>query len=157
MEQFKTLQQTNAEQATNFQAERDSLVAEVAHLRSALQGAESVVDTGQERVDTMERELRAARAQISSDAEARRILEARNGELLEDSEKQRSVLADALADATEQVRRADKLYRSCHRWRRNTRTSRSRKNSTHSGSLLCLSTRRLRCGISKRLALKGRI
>ena len=108
MEQFKTLQQTNAEQATNFQAERDSLAAEVAHLRSALQGAESVADTGQERVDTMERELRAARAQISSDAEARRILEARNAELLEDSEKQRSALADALADATEQVRRADK-------------------------------------------------
>ena len=108
MEQFKTLQQTNVEQATNFQAERDSLAAEVAHLRSALQGAESVADTGQERVDTMERELRAARAQISSDAEARRILEARNAELLEDSEKQRSALADALADATEQVRRADK-------------------------------------------------
>jgi len=107
-EQFKTLQQANAEQAANFQAERDPLVAEVAHLRSALQGAESIADTGQGRADALDRELRALRAQTSSDAETRRILEARNTELLEDTEKQRSALADALADATEQARRADK-------------------------------------------------
>jgi autophagy-related protein 11 len=56
----------------------------------------------------LERELRAARAQINSDAETRRILEARNAELSEDSEKQRSDLAGALADATDQARRADK-------------------------------------------------
>lgn len=107
-EQFKALQQTNAEQAAGFQAERDSLTAEAANLRSALQGAESVTDTTAERTSTLERELRAAHAQISSDAETRRILEARNAELLEDTKKQRSTLADALADATDQARRADK-------------------------------------------------
>ena len=107
-EQFKVLQQANAEQVTNFQTERDSLVAEIANLRSALQGAESVADTGQEHVNGLERELRATRAQISSDAETRRTLEARNAELLEDTEKQRSALAGALADATDQARRADK-------------------------------------------------
>ena len=107
-EQFKVLQHANAEQVANFQTERDSLVAEITNLRSALQGAESTADTGQEHVITLERELRAARAQISSDAEARRILEARNVELLEDTEKQRSALAGALADATDQARRADK-------------------------------------------------
>jgi autophagy-related protein 11 len=107
-EQFRALQQANGEQAANFQAERDSLVAEVAHLRSALQGAESVADTGQERADVLERELQPLRAQISSDTGTRRILEARNTELLEDTEKLRSALADALADATEQARRADK-------------------------------------------------
>ena len=107
-EQFKALQQANAEQAANFQVERDSLAAEVAKMHSALQGAESVTGAGQERVDALERELQAARAQISSDTEARRILDARNAELLEDSLKQRSALADALADATDQARRADK-------------------------------------------------
>lgn len=107
-EQFKALQQANTEQVANFQAERDSLVSEIANLRSALQGAESVADTGRERVDALELELRAARAQISSDAETRRILEARNAELLEDTERQRSAMADTLNDATEQARRADK-------------------------------------------------
>ena len=107
-EQFKALQQANAEQTTNFQAERDSLVAEVAHLRSALQGAESIAGTDQERADILDRELRALRTQTSNDAETHRILEARNAELLEDTGKLRSSLADALADATEQARRADK-------------------------------------------------
>ena len=107
-EQFKALQQANAEQAITFQAERDSLAAKVAHLRSTLQGAESIADTGHERIDALERELRAARAQIANDAETRQILEARNAELLEDTEKLRSALADALADATEQARKADK-------------------------------------------------
>lgn len=107
-EQFKALQQTNAEQATNFQAERDSLAAEVVNLRSAFQGAESVADTSQGRVEALERELRTARTQTSGDAEARRILEARNTELLEDAEKLRSALAEALGDTTEQTRRADK-------------------------------------------------
>ena len=107
-EQFKALQQSNAEQITNFQAERDSLTSEVANLRSALQGVESVADTSQERVDTLERDLRVARAQINSDAETRRILETRNAELLEDTEKQQTALASAVADATDQARRADK-------------------------------------------------
>ena len=107
-EQFKALQQANAEQVANFQAERDSLAAEVANLRSALQGAESVADTGQERANTLERELQAASAQISSDANTRQILEARNAELSEDTEIQRAALAAALADATDQARRADK-------------------------------------------------
>ena len=56
----------------------------------------------------MERELQSASAQITSDTETRRILEARNAELLEDAERQRTVFADALADAIEQTRRADK-------------------------------------------------
>lgn len=107
-EQFKALQQANAEHTANFQAERDSLSAEVSHLRSALQGAESVADTTRERVNILERELQSAHAQIASDAETRRIVEARNAELLEDAAGQRTVLADTLADATEQARRADK-------------------------------------------------
>ena len=107
-EQFKALQQTNTEQVVNFQTERESLATEVANLRSALQGAEYIADTGQERANTLERELRTVHAQISSDAETRRILEARNAELLEDTEKQRFALAAALADATDQTRRADK-------------------------------------------------
>src|SRR5579872_4935397 len=107
-EQFKTLQQENAEHTANFQAERDSLSAEVSDLRSALQGAESTAETAQERTDVLERELEVARAQVASDAETRRILEARNAELLEDTEKRRSSLTDALSDATEQARRADK-------------------------------------------------
>lgn len=107
-EQFRVLQQTNADQVTGFQTERDSLSAEVFNLRSALQGAESTVDTTRERIDVLEGQLRDARAQIANEAEARRILEARNIELLEDTEKQRGFLAETLTDATEQARRADK-------------------------------------------------
>jgi autophagy-related protein 11 len=107
-EQFKALQQANAEQNTNFQTERDTLSTEVSNLRSALQGAESAADAPRERVDLLEQELQAAHAQIASDAETRRILEARNAELSEGTEKQRSALAETLADATEQARRADK-------------------------------------------------
>ena len=83
-------------------------MAEVANLRSAFQGVESVADTSQGHVDTLERELQTVRTQMSSDAEARRILEVRNTELLEDAEKMRSALAEALGDGTEQTRRADK-------------------------------------------------
>ena len=107
-EQFKTLQQANAEHTANFQAERDSLSTEISGLRSALREAESTADTARDRVNVSERELQAARAQIASDTETRRILEARNAELMEDAERQQTVLADTLADATEQVRRADK-------------------------------------------------
>ena len=72
-------------------------MAEVANLRSAFQGAESVADTSQGHVDALERELRTVRTRMSSDAEAPRILEVRNTELLEDAEKLRSALADAKA------------------------------------------------------------
>lgn len=107
-EQFKALQQTNAEHTATFQTERDSLFTKVSDLRSALQEAESAADTTRERVDVLERELQAARAHTTGDAESRRILEARNAELLEDVERQRNALAETLADATEQARRADK-------------------------------------------------
>ena len=106
--QFKALQRINVEQAANFEVERDSLAAEVASLRSALQEAESVAGTDQERVDALERELRATRARMTSDAVAHRILEAHNAGLLEDAKKHQSALAGALANATDQARRADK-------------------------------------------------
>lgn len=107
-EQFKTLQQANTEHTANFHAERDSLSTEVSNLRSALRESKSAADIVRERVNILERELEDTRVQIVSNAETRRLLETRNAELLEDAEKQRTVLADALTDATEQTRRADK-------------------------------------------------
>ena len=107
-EQYKALQQANTENTVSFQAERDSLSAEISNLRSTLEQTEAVADTARERVNVLERELRAARDQIASDAETRRVSEARNAELLENTEKQRSELANTLADATEQARRTDK-------------------------------------------------
>ncbi|KAH7887046.1 putative peripheral membrane protein [Phlebopus sp. FC_14] len=104
----------NAEEAKlnlekSMQQERTAFQAEIHRLNADLHNAEVNTHSERERVDTLERELHQARAQIESEVTARRILERRNAELTQDLETQRQERSKALADATEQAMVADGL------------------------------------------------
>ena len=108
-EQFRALQQSNLDQQSLFQADRSALEAEITHLNGNVRGLEAASKEDQERLDSLERELHSARAQIEGDATCRQILETRNGEILADVKTQRQAHAHALADATEQTKIAGLL------------------------------------------------
>lgn len=91
------------------QEERVSFQAELSKLSDGLQRAETTLRSERERMDALERELHQARAQIESEATARKVLERRNAELVQDVESQRYERSRALADAIEQAKAADML------------------------------------------------
>lgn len=92
-----------------FQEDRKSFQVEIATLKGNLQGVNSAVADEQERSGRLERELHQVRAQLESEMTARRIVEERNAELSADADRQRTALAQALADATDQSRTAEQL------------------------------------------------
>ncbi|KAG6335512.1 hypothetical protein ID866_3584 [Astraeus odoratus] len=98
-----------AAQEKAIQDERTSFQAELRKLKGDLKDGEVTLNSEHERVDTLERELHQARAQIESEAVARRILERRNAELVQDLDSQRHERSRALADAIEQAKAADLL------------------------------------------------
>ncbi|KZT07122.1 putative peripheral membrane protein [Laetiporus sulphureus 93-53] len=100
--QVEELRQTQSEQETAFQTEREALQSEIAQLKGTL--LSETAARGQ-----LERDLHSARAQLESEATSRRILEERNTELSSDAGGHRSSLARALAEATEQTRAAEVL------------------------------------------------
>jgi autophagy-related protein 11 len=103
-EQLREMQEAQANQEKLIQQERTSFQAEIHRLHSDLQTTELTSHSEQERADVLERELHQAKAQIESEAAARRILERRNLELAQDLEKERQNRVLALVDATEQTR-----------------------------------------------------
>ncbi|KAG1736138.1 putative peripheral membrane protein [Suillus paluster] len=103
-EQLRETQAAQANQEKLIQQERMALQAEIHRVHSDLQATELTSHSERERADVLERELHQAKAQIESEAAARRILERRNLELAEDLEKERRERVLALADATEQTR-----------------------------------------------------
>jgi len=83
--------------------------AEVHRLKREFVEADSSLGLEQERSARLERELHQVRAQMETESVARRILEERNGELSTDVSKQRTEIARALSDATEQSKAAEVL------------------------------------------------
>lgn len=75
---------------------------EIARLRAELDSSEAIRDQ-------QDRDLRSAKAQFESEGTSRRVLERRNSELLGEADSQRKALADALAEATEQTKTAERL------------------------------------------------
>lgn len=59
--------------------------------------------------DQQDRDLRSAKAQLDSELTSRRVLERRNSELLDEADSRRKGLADALAEATDQAKAAERL------------------------------------------------
>lgn len=59
--------------------------------------------------DQQDRDLRSAKAQLDSELTSRRVLERRNSELLDEADSRRKGLADALAEATDQAKTAERL------------------------------------------------
>ncbi|KAG2142447.1 putative peripheral membrane protein [Suillus clintonianus] len=108
-EQLRETQEAQVNQEKLIQQERTSFQAEIHRLHSDLQTTEVTSHSERERADIMERELHQAKAQIESEAAARRILERRNLELAQDLEKERQNRVLALADATEQTRAVEVL------------------------------------------------
>ena len=76
--------------------------AEIHQLRDSLQMSETA--RGQ-----LERDLHSVRAQLESEASARRILDERNTDLSAEAGNKGEELARALAEATEQARTAERL------------------------------------------------
>ena len=108
-EELHATQDAKSQQERAFQEERSALQAEIHRLKSASTESGASLTVEQERSGRMERELHQVRAQMESEGVARRILEERNTELTADISKQRSEIARALADATDQTREAERL------------------------------------------------
>ncbi|EGO03760.1 putative peripheral membrane protein [Serpula lacrymans var. lacrymans S7.3] len=105
--QLRETQEAKASQEIAMQEERNALQAEIRRLNAVIQEKETSTDTEQERADSLERELRQARAQCESENSARRILEKHNAELSLDVENQRQEVARATVNAAEQTRLAE--------------------------------------------------
>ncbi|TFK38069.1 hypothetical protein BDQ12DRAFT_683909 [Crucibulum laeve] len=108
-EQLRATQEAKARQETVYVEERDAMQAEIQILKSNLNEVDSSVSGEQERADHLEQELHQVRAQIESEVIARRIMEERNNGLSTDIESQRTALARALSDATDQTQTAERL------------------------------------------------
>lgn len=106
-EELRTVQEAKAQQELLFQEGRSSLQAEIRQLSANTTELNSALSLECEKSARLERELQQIRAQMESEAVARRILEERNSELTQDLSKQRNEIARALGDATEQARQAD--------------------------------------------------
>lgn len=108
-DQVQAARESNTHLESEFQEERRSLQAEIGRLNSTLQDVDSTIADERERSDQLERELHQVRTQLESQSAARRFVEERNTELSAEVERQRTALAQALADATDQSRAAEQL------------------------------------------------
>lgn len=101
-ERIRKLTMAKQEQEASFSQERRGLQDEIARLRSQLESSESVCDE-------QERDLHSVKAQLESETTSRKVLERRNAELLSEADSQRKALAEALAEATDQTKAAERL------------------------------------------------
>ncbi|KAH9478358.1 Autophagy-related protein 11 [Psilocybe cubensis] len=108
-DELRTTQEAKALQEQTFNEDKLALQAEIRRLSAKCLESDASLSLEQERSARLERELQQVRGQMESEAVARRILEQRNAELDADISKQRTEIADALADATEQTRQAEML------------------------------------------------
>ncbi|KAI9507608.1 putative peripheral membrane protein [Russula earlei] len=104
-ENLRDLEEKKAGSEALFNEERRALKAEVAHLKEQLR----ISSNEHEQVERLERELHQARAQIESEASARRILEDRHKDLLSNIDRRQQELSDALSEATNQTKAAEVL------------------------------------------------
>ncbi|KAI0763422.1 hypothetical protein BD413DRAFT_606619 [Trametes elegans] len=100
--QLQDMRQQKAEEEAAHERSRAALEAEIDQLRDSLQISETA--RGQ-----LERDLHSVRAQLDSEANARRILDERNTEMSAEAGNKGEELARALAEATEQARIAEHL------------------------------------------------
>ncbi|KAG5646740.1 hypothetical protein DXG03_002422 [Asterophora parasitica] len=115
VEQLRTAQDQKVHQDSVFNEERRALQSEIHQLKAKLLEKESNVTGEQDRSDHLERELHHVKAQLESELHARRIVEQRNVELQINIDQQRSEVAKALSDATEQSRVAENLRQELSR------------------------------------------
>jgi autophagy-related protein 11 len=109
VDQLRAAQESKTHLESTFQDERRSLQEEVGRLNSNLQGVDSTITDERERTSRLEKELHQVLVQLETESASRRIVEERNAELSADVERQRTALAQALADATDQSRMAEQL------------------------------------------------
>ncbi|KAG6828174.1 hypothetical protein H0H92_008905 [Tricholoma furcatifolium] len=109
VEQLQAAQDLLNHREAAFQEERRVLQADIHKLKAKLLEATTTSSAEVEHSDRLERELHQVKAQLEAEVSSRRIVEQRNAELQVDIEQQRSELAQALADATDQSRVAETL------------------------------------------------
>jgi autophagy-related protein 11 len=108
-EQLRAAQESRTHLASTLEEERRSFQEEIGRLNSNLQGVDSTITDERERSSLLERELHQVRTQLENESTSRRIAEERNDELSAGIERQRTALAQALADVTDQSRAAEQL------------------------------------------------
>ncbi|KAF7325634.1 ATG11 domain-containing protein [Mycena kentingensis (nom. inval.)] len=108
-QQLEDALDAQAHQESLHKEERYGMQAQIHRLQSELREAQTTASTEKLRADRMERELAQVRAQMENEVTMRRIVDDRNGQLMDDMESQRNELAAALADATEQSKVAEAL------------------------------------------------
>ncbi|KAJ7064694.1 putative peripheral membrane protein [Mycena amicta] len=109
VQQLQDAMDVQAQQESVYKEERYGLQAQIHRLNAELREAQATASAEQVRADRMERELQQVRAQAENELNMRRMIDDRNGQLMDDMESQRQDLATALADATEQTRIAESL------------------------------------------------
>ncbi|KAI0792411.1 putative peripheral membrane protein [Abortiporus biennis] len=108
--QISELARAKDEQQHIFDTERQSLEAEISHLRATLEDTEVARSR-------LERDLHSAKASLESESTSRRILEQRKFELSSEALSQRETLATALSEATEKTKEAEYLRQELSRVR----------------------------------------
>jgi autophagy-related protein 11 len=108
-DQLRDVQQAKSALEATSSEERARLQAEVAQLRAHVEDLDASVTSERTRADQLERDLHLTRAQIDGDTKARKVLENRHAELLEEVDSMRRSHAEALAEATEQTKAAELL------------------------------------------------
>jgi autophagy-related protein 11 len=103
--QLREAENAKADQESAFETERVAMQQKIAELK-----AKGVDTSGNhEAVSRLERELHLARTQLEDEVRARQISEERHRDLLDNVDRQRQELAQALADATTQTKNAEIL------------------------------------------------
>ncbi|KAJ7193554.1 putative peripheral membrane protein [Mycena pura] len=107
--QLLEAQESRTRQDSLHQEERYTLQGQIHRLQTELREADATATSERSHADRAERELQQVRAQCESELSARRAVDERNTQLVEDFERQRYELTAALADATEQSKVAETL------------------------------------------------
>lgn len=108
-DELRASEHARTQQDTAFHQERMELQAEIRRLRMELDVQQGLVTSEQERADSFERELGQTRAQMESEAVARRILQDRHNECISDAEKLRCSLEEALSNGANHARATERL------------------------------------------------
>ncbi|KAI0319256.1 putative peripheral membrane protein [Amylostereum chailletii] len=103
--QLRETEQAKLDQETAHDAEREAMEQEIAELRRQLHSSAGE----REHVGKLDRDLHQARAQLEGETTARRIMEDRHRDLLDNVDRQRLELTQALAEATNQTKTAEIL------------------------------------------------
>ncbi len=112
------LRREKSDQDSAFAREKEQLTSEIARLKAEARSASSELQRERERVASLEQDVTSLKHERESDAQARKVLEQRNAELLADLQSLRKGQAEALSDATDKAKDVETLRLELSRTRK---------------------------------------